>query len=501
MNTNHDFTINIIIDWYQNKTSERVKKYNKLYEAIKGCILNNALPNGWVLPSTRVLSESIGVSRSTVIKAYDFLTLENLIKPKVGSGYTVIFELNSSNKKSVTTKINQHFNYPEISESAKHYVSNLSLINREKKPNFTFRPGVPPLDIFPLGQWKKLINLYWSSIKLSELTYSESSGIKELKESICTYLQVSRGVVCSTEQVFIVSGSLQSLFLIGNVLINKNDSVILENPTFPNVYSIFKNLQAKIISADLDEQGIDVLSLRKKEKRLKLIHVTPSNHYPLGVKMTIKRRQDLLKYAADNASYIIENDYENEIANHRIKTPTLFSLDQEGRTIYLGTFNRLLHPSIRLGFMIAPNSLIPALKAFQEISHRFVSPSLQVVMNMFIEKKYMYMHVKTAIETAVERQKIFAEEIIKSNANVILVNNHYESFHTLLVFDETKTEEYENKVISKLNGKGINSLALSKCYIGSFKKYGLIIGHASVSPNLLKTKIRQLGTILSEKEI
>ncbi|MFN3756468.1 MAG: PLP-dependent aminotransferase family protein [Flavobacterium sp.] len=496
MNTNNSFTIKIILQHYLKDSKAKDKKYNHLYQSIKKCITKHELPHGWTLPSTRFLADSLNLSRTTVLKAYDFLSLENLIKPKPGSGYIVIYEKGQpkrSTKKSKNTNLNT---YVSISNSAEHYFDNLPMINRESKHHIAFRPGLPPLDIFPVNQWKKLLNLYWSSIKFSELTYSNSSGIRELKYSISKYLSVSRNVNCSPEQVFVVSGSLQSLFLIANVLIEKNDTVILENPTFPNVHSIFKSLQANLIPLQLDQEGININEKKLNDLQPKIIHVTPSNHYPLGIKMSLKRRLEVLNFASNTGSYIIENDYENEIANHDEKTPTLFSLDKEDRTLYLGTFNRLLHPSIRLGYMVAPKNLVPYIEALQELSHRFVSPSLQVVMNQFIEKNYIYLHIKNCIEAALERHNLFTEAFSKKISKMEIHPAKVESFHTIARFKAESDYQHENEIVKQLKLKGITTFPLSKCYIEYPKEFGLIFGYAAVRPSIIQSKINTMAEVI-----
>ena len=138
---------------------------------------------------------------------------------------------------------------------------------------------------------------------------------------------MSRNIKCDHSQVVIVSGSLQSLYLITSVLIDKNDDVILENPTFPNVHSIFKSAQANIVTVAADNEGIAIKKIKENsDLNPKLVHVTPSNHYPLGVKMTLNRRKELIKWASNNKALIIENDYENEVANHLNNTPSILSL-------------------------------------------------------------------------------------------------------------------------------------------------------------------------------
>lgn len=499
MNTNDSYALQRIKNQFENHQKHKsTNKYILLYRVIKRCIINVELPHDWVLPSTRVLASELNLSRTTVIKAYELLQLEKLIQSKTGSGNKVN-NIPSTSLSSATRKthVTNKQLYPDISQKGNSYLKNISLINRLPNNNLAFRPGLPPIDVFPVNQWKKLLNAYWRHIKSSGLNYSQSTGIRELKKSVCNYLNISRNLKCSPDRVVIVSGSLQSLYLITNTLIDKDDAVVVENPLFPNVHSVFKSSQADLIPIDLDTEGIDIEKLNSIEnKNPKIIHLTPSNHYPLGIRMSLKRRQELLQWASDHKCFIIENDYEHEIANATENLPTIYSLDNEDRTIYMGTFNRLLHPSIRLGYMVVPEYLIDVVEALQEHSHRFVSPSIQVVMNQFIEKNYLYQHLKNCIEIAKERHDLFISEFERTIQTMYLQKKPFSSFHLIAYFKSAVSVEHEMEIIKQLNVAHITVFSLSKCYIGEPKKQGLIIGYSSVRPNEIKIKIAKMAGII-----
>ena len=498
MNTNYKFAINRIQKEYLNQ--EKIKPFNKyvvLYRSIKQCILTNELPHDWLLPSTRILAQELEISRTTTNKAYELLQLEKLILSKAGSGNRV--NHNSSRNSEIEINKKKYIKknlYPTISQKGISYLKNFSLLNRPHDINLAFRPGLPPIDVFPVNQWKKLLDAYWRHIKSSGLSYSNSTGIEELKKSIRNYLNVSRNIKCDYEQIIIVSGSLQSLYLITNTLIDKDDSVVIENPLFPNVHSVFKSSEANLIPIDLDNEGIDIAQMNTIKKQVKVAHITPSNHYPLGTKMSLKRRHEVLNWAAKNKSLIIENDYENEIANAVESIPTIFSLDAEDRTIYMGTFNRLLHPSIRLGYMIVPKYLVNTVAAIQEHSHRFVTPSIQVVMNQFIEKNYLFQHINNSIDVAKTRHDLFISLFNEKSKNMYIQNKSFSSFHVLALFKNYVSVEDEKKIIEALKKQNITVFSLSKCYVGKPKLKGLIIGYSSVKPNIIKEKVNSMVKLL-----
>jgi len=501
MNTNNKFALERIATHFQHLSEDdkvQGSKYILLYQAIKKCILAMELPYGWNIPSTRVLSDTLDLSRTTILKAYELLVLEKLIVAKAGSGYKTNYQ---QEEKTASAKIRENeeanFHYPSISENGKAYFKNIVLINRDKNDHVAFRPGLPPLDIFPINRWKNLLNMYWRHVKSSGLGYSQSSGLEELKKAVCSYLNVSRNIKCQSDQIVIVSGSLQSLYLIANTLIDPDDAVVVENPVFPNVHSVFKSSRAKVLPVGLDDQGIDVHAMREIQNiQPKLIHVTPSNHYPLGTKMTLQRRKEILDYAEEKGALIIENDYEHEIGNIQEFVPSIFSLDNQDRTIYMGTFNRILHPSMRLGYMLVPRYLKPIVEALQDHSHRFVPPSMQMVMQQFIEKNYLYQHIENCISVAKERFDLFNTEFEKHVKHMTLQPIAFASFHRLAFFNRPTTQKEELEIIEKLSASGIKALSLSKCYIGTPEQTGLIFGYSAVRPTVIKQKIQVMGQIL-----
>ena len=463
--------------------------YQQIHALIKDAILNNDIPEGSMLPSTRQLAATLKVSRSTIIKSYELLLIENFIESTTGSGHKVksIF----SEKKPTMQNDFSKFVYPDLSETGKSFQKNVSLINSTDDTDIAFRPGLPPLDIFPVNQWKNLSNLYWRNIKSSGLSYSASSGTDQLKKSLANYLNFSRNIKCDPRQIIIVSGSLQSLYIIGNVLLNPGDFMTMENPTFPNVISIFKGLRSNIQTVSIDQEGLIVNELNQPgHVQSKLIHTVPSCHYPTGVRMSLNRRLELLKWANETGTIIIENDYEHEVNNYKDFIPSLYGLDTQQRVIFFGTFNRLLHPSIRVGYMVVPFYLLDAVEALLKHSHRFVPSSIQVVLSQFIERNYLYNHVKNVIEIAEERKKLFCETFENSfNDSLVLEKSDIRSLH---VFAKLNEGIKDKELVDHFARHNIIAHPFSKCFITDNPTQGLILGYTPVRTQIIKQKMLQM---------
>ncbi|MFC4723043.1 PLP-dependent aminotransferase family protein [Geojedonia litorea] len=467
--------------------------YINLYEAVKNAIITKALKKNTKLPPSRVLAKDLGVSRSTVIKAYDLLMLEKYINSIPGSGYFISWTHNESNTDYLKIAVVDG-NYPKISKLAKSFKKNIHIIQNSSR-GIAFRPGLPPLDIFPVQQWKNLSNDYWKTVQPSQLTYGNTLGLKELRKNIASYLKIYRNIDCNYEQVVITSGSLHSLFLVGSILIDPTDGVAIENPTYPSAYNLFKSLKAKVHSIPVDDDGIVVDEIN--DKKVKLVYTTPSNQYPSGVKLSMERRIALLNWASQNGALVVEDDYDHEFSNWENPLPSIFSLDTQQRVVYLGTFNKLLHPSLRIGYMILPDYLIDSVKALYSQSSRFVPTSIQHTLSAFLEKDYLNKHLRRVIEVSIERKKVFMESFKLNFEDKI----YLDASHTGLHLIGNLKDEVDDYTLSKhLVKNGIITYPYSNYFAKGEKKSGLVLGYCSVNNKLIKEQVNKMSEAYMEFE-
>ena len=469
-------------EWQQ----ENVSVYKRLYNSFKDLISNEYIPNKTKLPPTRVLAKDLNLSRSTVIKAFDMLCFERFVISKKGSGYFVNYQ---AIKNEEANKKEQFYKYPKISKRAKLF-EKYRYVNTDNfsKTNVAFRPGLPPLDIFPIDKWKQISNEYWREATPTNLSYAPSEGLERLRVNIMNYLRIYRNINCDYNQIIITSGSLHSLYLIGNTLLNKDDDVIMENPTFPRAYNLFKSIKATIVPCNVDKNGIQIATV--DEVNPKFIYTTPSNQYPLGIKMSKERRVELLDWAAKKNTLIIEDDYDHEFSNWEKPIQSLFSLDKEKRVIYIGTFNKLLHPSLRIGYMIVPKYLINPIKAIYEQSSRFVPVHAQETLNKFIQKDYLNKHIRNVLETSINRKNLF----INQTKNILQIDSHYDGLH---IIGKLKNKICDKKAHQELLKNNVVAYPLSNYYITKEKKEGLVLGFSSVNEKVMKEKTDIMNTILT----
>jgi len=459
--------------------------YLILYNSIKKAIVRGILDEPMKLPPSRVLAKDLGISRSTVMKAYDLLILEKHLKSVTGSGYYVI---RNQAQHPLPIPYAIKGGYPKLSKRGKSFKEGIQLKTKKLQNGIAFRPGLPPLDIFPVRQWQKLSNEYWRTIRYSELSYSSPTGIQSLKENILNYLKIYRNIHCDVNQIIITTGSLHSLYLVSNALLNAKDEVVIENPTYPYAYRLFKSLKASIHSVNVDDEGICIdNALCQKPK---LVYTTPSNQHPTGIKMSLKRRNGLLKWASKKNSFIVEDDYDHEFSNWENPIPPIYSLDDQERVIYLGSFNKILHPSIRLGYMIIPYRLIDVITVMFEYSNRFVPPSLQKTLSAFIEKDYLNKHLRNTMKISAERKNVFHKNFSTSFSNEILLNSNNMGLN---VIGHLKKGIDDQKLAEFFNNIGVTTYPLSNYFNEGVKKNGLVMGYCSVNNKRIKDTIYKMA--------
>ncbi len=470
--------------------------YQKLSGAIIKAIVAKQLVEGDKLPPSRLLGKDLRLSRSTVIKAYEILCAERYVRSVQGSGYFVNDVQHKKIKYSIRTTAPSRDVRPKVSSRAKSFKKFAGLMNHSKHKGIAFRPGLPPLDIFPVRQWQILTNNYWKEVTFSEMSYGSPLGLEALRKSIADYLKIYRNINCDYEQVVIVTGSLHSLSIIGDLLLDEGDQVVVENPTYANAIAIFKSLRSKIVAAHLDDEGLSLESIKKvKLDNPKLVYVTPSNQYPSGVKMSLNRRLELLDWANKRNCLIVEDDYDHEFSNWENPITSIFGLDNSNSVIYQGTFNKLLHPSIRLGYLIVPPYLTSDIKAICEQSIRFVSPITQKIMSAFIEKDHLSNHLRKVVQISNERRNIFIDSFSKHFENKVKLHPVNDGLH---VIAKLPSEVNDVEMSHYLEENGIIAFPYSKYFPKGPKENGLLMGYSSVAPRIIEERMGKMHKVFKE---
>ncbi len=471
--------------------------YQQLYREVRTAILNGTLAPGTRLPSSRMLAQELDISRTTVMLAYEQLTIEGYLSGTQGSGTYVSRILPDTllayqPDRLGTTPARQKARPPASLSQPWVQEANYT-IKRETRPPWAFRPGVPELDAFPTRKWGQLLNKYWRHSPGHLLSYGRSAGYTPLCEAIAQYLQSSRGVRCSSDQVIIIAGSQQGLALINQVLVQPGDTVWLEDPGYLGARASFMVAHANIVPVPVDDEGINIHWGQQAGPHARLAFVTPSHQYPLGVTMSLQRRLALLHWASQTDAWIIEDDYDSEFRYSGRPLPSLQGLDPDGRVIYMGTFSKVLFPSLRLGYLVVPPDLVEAFTAARALVDQHSPLMDQAVLAEFMAQGHFSRHIRQMRALYAERQACLLGEAQHKLEGLLALVPDPAGMHLIGHLPSGLPDEVVTKRAAQ---QGIDLLPLSWFYMKAPPQNGLLLGYAAFSPEKIRVGVDALASVL-----
>ena len=370
--------------------------YRQLFDAI----VDGRLRPGERLPPTRELAERLAVARNTVTVAYERLAAEGVIVGHVGAGTFVSADARSPNlSRSAPAGAG-------VSPRSVWRSIALPTAAPGSPPPYDFAVGVPDARLFPLTSWRRLVARELRPAAMRRASYADPAGLEPLRASIARYVGMARSVRAGADDVLVTQGAQQALDLIGRVLIDPGTIVAVEEPGYPPARELFQSLGARVVGVPVDDEGLDVSALPRSAR---LVYVTPSHQFPLGVPMSLSRRASLLAWAERRNAVVIEDDYDSEFRFEGRPLDPLQSLDRRGRVIYVGSFSKVMLPALRLGFMVAPASLQPALRNARRLSDWHGELPTQAALGRFIDEGLLARHVRKALrDYAARRARMLA---------------------------------------------------------------------------------------------
>jgi GntR family transcriptional regulator / MocR family aminotransferase len=370
----------------------------QVYQAIRSAVLDGRLSINERVPASRELAEQLNVSRNTVLAAYERLTSEGYLRSHLGSGTFV-----DQNFRAATAHKGHpvQFESPSLSALGRRLHEPRAIVPRRDLP-FDFRPGIPDLKHLPVSTWRRISSRQISRLSAKTAYYGDSAGDLSLREAIARHFGRTRALHCHSDNIAIVNGTQQSLDILGRLLIEPGDIVAVEDPGYPGALAAFRALGARIIPVPVDREG---LCTNRLPARAKLVYVTPSHQFPLGVPMSLARRRELLAWAKENSALIIEDDYDSEFRYEGRPLDALQGLDKSGQVVYLGTFSKVLFPSLRLGFVVLPNWIYPKFLSLKWLTDRHTETLEQHVLAQFIKEGQFARHIRRMQKIYSERRK------------------------------------------------------------------------------------------------
>ncbi|HKD09845.1 MAG TPA: PLP-dependent aminotransferase family protein [Bryobacteraceae bacterium] len=362
-----------------------------LYNELRTAILEGRLKYGARLPATRYFARLHGLSRGIVVTVFERLQTEGYLSARSGTGTWVSQRVQSGTAKPACPPKTPVYAACAISRhpKPKPFIGWVEL-----KGGRPFHMRDPDLAHFPAKIWARIASRRIRDFGMWLRADEDRQGYGPLREAIAQYLGSSRGVRCSPDQIVLVSGIQQALDLLARFLVKPGDEVWMEDPGYFGACVAFGNAGANLVPVLVDEQGLSVSAGIHISPRAKGVFLTPAHQFPLGMTMSLERRMEILSWASHTGAFIIEDDYDSEYRFQGKPTPALQGLDRSSTVIFIGTFNKLLFRTLRLGYIVVPPVLIDSFVSFRRQTE-FCSMSLdQIVLREFIAEGHFGRHLR-----------------------------------------------------------------------------------------------------------
>lgn len=367
------------------------------------------------LPSSRTLAKERGVSRSTVRLALSKLHGEGYLRSKPGSGTFVANLLPETFLTAEHPRAFQPLQQParvskRVSAIPDPRIGNqFDLGATGAGPGVSLVPSIPAVDEFPIVTWERLRAQVLAKKGVNLLRYSSNRGDVDLRKAIAAYLCDFRAARCHPDQIVIVAGMQQAMLITAMAMLNPGEAAWIEDPCYQQTRRVLGLAGVKTISKGLDSEGM-LIARSPKEPVPRMIYVTPSHQFPLGVTMSLQRRTDLLDFARAHNTFIFEDDYDAEFRFIGPPLPSLQGIDNAGRVIYAGTVSKILCPSLRLGYIIAPEVLVDSFIKIRSAMDQHSSPIDQATLARFITEGFFLSHIKRMRKIYAERRDYFIRQ-------------------------------------------------------------------------------------------
>ena len=380
----------ILLDWLTVDPGSGQPLYRQIYEQIRAAAISQRIPAGTKVPATRSLASGLGVARITVLQAYDQLIAEGFLESRPGSGTLVasVFGDEAQRREAIAASV-----YGErVEHTAAATIQELA--DTEPAVGLAFQPGIPAFDTFPRLVWSRLLKRHGQRIEQSALDYAHVGGYAPLRQAIAAYLVASRGAPCTPDQVVITSSARAATALVCAVLLNQEDEVIVEDPGYRTGRRCMEDAGMRPVPVPVDGEGLRVQEIAERAPGARLAYVTPSHQWPTGATLSLERRLQLLAWARRTEAWVLEDDYDSEFRFSEAPLTALHGLANGERVMFLGTFAKVLAPSIRCAYLVVPPE---RAREFGDLAYlRGCEPSLHVqgALSDFILEGHFVRHVQ-----------------------------------------------------------------------------------------------------------
>jgi GntR family transcriptional regulator/MocR family aminotransferase len=468
-------------------------------QALREAVRNGDVRPGDSLPSTRLLAASLQLARGTVIEAYEQLIAEGFLESKAGAGTRVAQALaerqHASGPREPHAARRRHIARPGLPEPAVAFAQ----IAQEFRPlaPVPFAISVPVGLTAPADIWRRLGNRLRAKGPGAPAGYTDPLGALPLREAIAGYVRKSRSVRCKPDQVIVTSGTQQGLFLACHVLLGSHDQTWVENPAYRGVTALLESTGHRdtMIRVPVDADGIDVEAGIRMAPHARAAFVTPSHQYPLGMPMSMARRSALLAWARANQAWVVEDDYDSELRYQGSPFPSLQGLDPD-RVLYLGTFSKILFPSLRLGYAIVPDDLADAFCGARVLMDRHPPNADQHVLAAFMAEGHLERHIRKVRNVyLVHRVQLIETLNTLLPRELAWVEPGDQGMHLVLWLAK---DIDDRKVVELAALAGVSVRAVSPMFAPGTGRPGLVLGFGGFSSAQMEAAAQRLAAVIAE---
>lgn len=467
--------------------------HRQVYAGFREAILRGDLAAGQQVPSSRALAAELTISRFPVLDAYAQLHAEGFFESRVGAGTFVAASLPVARG--------------EAKRSADDSGKGRATSRRAAQfPAFRAVPwrhgwgafGVhqPALDQFPFEIWSRLTARHSRSPRAHALHHIDPLGLEPFREAICTYLRASRAVRCEPRQIMAVSGSQQALDIATRVLLDEGDAAWVEEPCYPLARAILAGAGCRAVPVPVDAEGLDVAAGRRAAADARVAFVTPSHHYALGATMSASRRFQLLEWAREAGAWIVEDDYDSEYRYESMPIPSLQGLDQAQRVIYIGTFSKVLFPSLRLGYMVIPEDLMERFLSVRFAMDIFPSYLYQEVLTDFMRAGHFARHIRRMRNLYKARRTALVERLRAEFGDELEIHGAEAGMHLTVTLPPGCRD---TEICTRAAGEHLWLWPLSPCYANGKGRQGLILGFANTPKEQMPEAVKHLKAVVGSR--
>ncbi len=473
--------------------------HRELYELIKREILEGALSGGSRLPPSRILGQELGVSRNTVLNAYDQLLAEGYVTATVGRGTFVaqvpLRSVTNSIAPSPPSRGQSTPPSPKLSARGSQLLARRGASSRQWG---AFVAGVPDVSLFPRQTWLRLLNRHWRRPNAEMLSYSTVGGHPALRRALAEHLHLARSVQCDPEQIVITSGIHQAIDVIARLLGDAGDRAWVEDPGYWGTRSVLTSNGIEVVPVPVDDHGMAPSEAHLSGTAPRFVFTTPSHQYPLGMAMSVSRRLLLIDYARRADCWIIEDDYDSEFRFEGRPLASLQGLDTSERVIYMGTFSKTLFPGMRTGYMVLPKSIAScATHALSEL-YREGQLVQQAALADFMTEGHYAAHIRRVRPVYAKRYGLLRQSIAEHLGPDWPVASQDAGLHLVLLLPDDMDDR---EISTQVQAQGIAARPLSHYYQKAHDiRNGLLLGYACVPDNAIDPGVQVIARVIREAQ-